>query len=267
MSAATPTADPDARPPLTRARIRWEIGIVLALGLGQSAVYAIVALAYRLTREEALGDQSATLNPSLSDREIFDLIYQVLGIAFALAPVLLVCYLLWAPNRPHLGALGLDGTRVVRDVSWGTGLVLAVGIPGLAFYAVGRALGLFVAVNPAGLGDHWWTIPILLLSAARAAIQEEFVVLGYLFERLRRLGWGTWPIILATSVFRASYHLYQGPGAFIGNLVMGLAFGWLFARTGRLLPFVAAHFLIDAVVFVGYPLAASWWPGLFGLPG
>lgn len=267
MSGPAPLAHADAPPPLTRARIRWEIAIVLSLGLGQSAIYAVVALVYRLTREEALSDQTATLNPSLSDREVFDLIYQVLGIAFALAPVLLVCYLLWSPRRPHLRALGLDGTRVGRDIAWGTGLVLAVGIPGLAFYAVGRALGLFVAVNPGGLGDHWWTVPILLLSAARAAVQEEFVVLGYLFERLRRLGWGPWPIILATSLFRASYHLYQGPGAFIGNLVMGLAFGYLFHRTGRLMPFLAAHFVIDAAVFVGYPLAAGWWPGLFGLPG
>ncbi len=267
MSATAADALPDARPPLTRARIRWEIAIVLALGLGQSAVYAIVALAYRLTSEVSLGDQTATLNPPRSDREIFDLIYQLLSIAFALAPVLLVCYLLWSPRRPHLAALGLDGTRRVRDVAWGVGLVLAVGIPGLAFYALGRALGLFVAVNPAGLGDHWWTVPVLLLAAARAAIQEEFVVLGYLFERLRRLGWGPWAIILATAVFRASYHLYQGPGAFIGNLVMGIAFGWLYQRTGRLLPFLAAHFAIDAAVFIGYPLAAGWWPGLFGLPG
>lgn len=251
----------------SRARLWWEIAIVLALGLGQSAVYAIVALAYRLTRETALGEQSTTLNPPRSDTEVFDLIYQLLAITFALAPVALVCFLLWSPRRPHLERLGLDGTRVGRDIAWGVGLVVAVGVPGLALYAGGRALGLFVAVNPAGLGDYWWTIPVLLLSAARAALQEEFVVLGYLFTRLRQLGWGVWPIIVATSVLRASYHLYQGPGAFIGNLLMGLLFGALYARTGRLLPFLVAHFLVNAVVFIGYPLAAAWWPALFGLPG
>ena len=240
---------------------------MLALGLGQSAVYAIVALAYRLSSEVALGDQSTTLNPSRSDREFFDLLYQLLSIVFALAPVLLVCFLLWAPRRPHLAALGLDGTRVGRDIGWGAGLVAAIGIPGLALYLAGRAAGLFVAVQPTGLGDYWWTVPVLLLSAARAAIQEEFVVLGYLFARLRQLGWGTWPIIIATSVFRASYHLYQGPGAFIGNLAMGLLFGFLYARTGRLLPFLVAHFLLDATIFVGYPWAAATWPALFGLPG
>lgn len=233
---------------------------MLALGLGESAIYSIVQLAYRLTDTTPLADQTTTLNPSRSDREVFDLIYQVLGIGFSIVPVLLVCFLLWQNARPHLGRLGLDGTRVGRDVGHGILLVLAIGIPGLALYVGGRMLGLFVAVDPGGLDAHWWTVPILLLSAARASIMEEFVVLGYLFFRLRQLGWGMWPIIIATSVLRASYHLYQGPGAFIGNLAMGLLFGWLFARGGRLLPFLVAHFLIDAAAFVGYPLVAPLLP-------
>lgn len=239
---------------------------MLALGLGESAVYAIVQFAYRVTDPTPLAEQTATLNPSRSDREAFDLIYQVLGIAFSIVPVLLVCFLLWQASRPHLSRLGLDGTRVGRDTGRGILLVLAIGIPGLALYLGGRMLGLFVTVIPGGLEDHWWTVPVLLLSAARASIMEEFVVLGYLFFRLKQLGWGIWPIIIATSVLRASYHLYQGPGAFVGNLAMGLLFGWLFARTGRLLPFLVAHFLIDAAAFVGYPWAAATFPALFGLP-
>ncbi|MCK3770380.1 CPBP family intramembrane glutamic endopeptidase [Microbacterium aerolatum] len=256
MTSAAPVPPP--APP--RGRIWWEIAIVLALGLGESAIYSIVQLAYRLTDVTPLADQTTTLNPSRSDREVFDLIYQVLGIGFSIVPVLLVCFLLWQNARPHLGRLGLDGTRVGRDVGHGILLVLAIGIPGLALYVGGRMLGLFVAVDPGGLDAHWWTVPILLLSAARASIMEEFVVLGYLFFRLRQLGWGMWPIIIATSVLRASYHLYQGPGAFIGNLAMGLLFGWLFARGGRLLPFLVAHFLIDAAAFVGYPLVAPLLP-------
>ncbi|MBS1697101.1 MAG: CPBP family intramembrane metalloprotease [Actinobacteria bacterium] len=263
MRIVLPLDPPDAPP---RARIGWEIAIVLALGLGQSAVYAVVQLLDRLTLSTPLADQTATLNPSQSSREVFDLVYQLLGIGFSVAPVLLVCFLLWRPARPHLGAVGLDGRRIGRDTGWGVLLVLAIGIPGLALYVGGRLTGLFVAVDPGAQSAYWWTIPVLLLSAARAAVQEEFVVLGYLFARLRQLGWGPWTIVLATSVLRAGYHLYQGPGAFIGNLGMGLLFGFLFLRTGRLLPFLVAHFLIDATVFVGYPWVATMWPALFGLP-
>jgi membrane protease YdiL (CAAX protease family) len=257
------------RNPLTpsRQRLWWEIAIVLSLGLGQSAVYAVVAIANRLTREESLGSQTATLNPSLSDREIFDLIYQLLDIAFSLAPVLLVCFLLWMPTRPHLSRLGLAGVRPASDGIRGISLALIIGLGGLGVYLGARALDLGVAVNPAGLDAHWWTVPVLLLSALRAGLQEEIVVLGYLFARLRDVGWGTWQIILGAALLRGTYHLYQGFGGFVGNVIMGVIFGWLYTRWGRVLPFVIAHVVIDAAIFVGYPWAAATFPALFGLPG
>ena len=252
---------------MPRRRIAWELVIVLGLSLGQSAVYSIVAIVNRSTREQPLAQQTATLNPVLDSREIFDLVYQLLGIAFDLMPVLLVCWLLWSATRPHLGRLGVSFDRPARDAGWGAVLALAIGAGGLVVSLAGRALGRTVAVNPAGLTDHWWTVPILLLSAGRAAILEEVVMIGYLFARLRDLGWRTWPIILLSAVIRGSYHLYQGWGSFVGNVLMGVVFGWIYARWGRVLPLVVAHFLIDAAVFVGYPFVAAAWPALFGLPG
>ena len=56
---------------------------------------------------------------------------------------------------------------------------------------------------------------------------------------------------------RGSYHLYQGFGAFIGNVVMGLVFGEWFRRRGRVMPLVIAHTLLDIVAFVGYQLFAG----------
>jgi membrane protease YdiL (CAAX protease family) len=44
---------------------------------------------------------------------------------------------------------------------------------------------------------------------------------------------------------------------------MGMLFGWLYDRYGRILPLVIAHFLIDAAIFVGYSWAASTFKGLF----
>jgi len=78
----------------SRRRIWWEVTLVLAVSLGQSAVYAIVSLADSLTRSTPLSHQTATLNPSLSNREVFDLIYQLLALVFDVVPVVLVCYLL-----------------------------------------------------------------------------------------------------------------------------------------------------------------------------
>ncbi len=159
--------------------------------------------------------------------------------------------------------ISVDSASTARDPRNGIGLALLIGVPGLALYLAGRALGLTVTVVPAALDEYWWTVPVLLLSAARAGIVEEVIVVGYLFARLRDLRWGLWAIILTSALLRATYHLYQGFGAFVGNFVMGLVFGWLYTRYGRLLPLVIAHTLIDAAVFVGYAWAATTFPGVF----
>lgn len=251
---------PAAAPIGSRSRIRWELAIVLGLSLGASAAYAIVGILNRMTREVALSQQTATLNTSLSSRPVFDLIYQLMGIFFDLVPVALVAFLLWQSTRPHLSRLGLDLRRPGRDALGGLALALAIGIPGLGVYLLGRELGMTVTVVPTALDAHWWTVPVLLLSAIRAGVTEEIIGIGYLFARLRDLGWGSWRIILATAVFRGAYHLYQGFGAFIGNIAMGVLFGWLYTRFGRVLPLVIAHTIIDAVVFVGYPWAVGVFP-------
>ena len=58
-------------------------------------------------------------------------------------------------------------------------------------------------------------------------------------------------------MLRGAYHLYQGFGAGLGNLVMGLVFGYVWRRTGRLWPLIIAHGIIDSVAFVGYALLAG----------
>ncbi len=70
--------------------------------------------------------------------------------------------------------------------------------------------GIGVGVEASALDPYWWTIPVLVLRALLAGIQEEVIVLGYLFARLGDLGWNRWAIIAASALFRGSYHLYQG---------------------------------------------------------
>lgn len=258
---------------MSRARIRAEIAIVLSLSLGASAVYSIVSLANKLTQQTALNQQASKLNQSLAEGPEFDLIYQLLAVAFGLAPVALVIFLTWRANRPHLADLGLAAGGLFQTIPkplwWmrdtGSGILLAacIGIPGLALYVAARALGLNTHVIPANLEAYWWTVPVLILAALKAALLEEIIVVGYLFNRLRMLSWRPWAIIAASAVLRGSYHLYQGFGGFIGNVAMGLVFGWVYKRWGRLLPLVIAHWILDIASFVGYAWAASTWPALF----
>jgi len=95
------------------------------------------------------------------------------------------------------------------------------------------------------------------------ASAEELLVVGYLITRLRQLGSGEGGAVLASAVLRGSYHLYQGFGGFVGNLVMGLVFGRVWQRTNRLWALITAHSLIDVTAFVGYALLHShvaWLP-------
>ncbi len=264
-SLQTPPADlpPTFGNAPTRGRIVGEILLVLGVSLGISSLYAIVELVDASTRTTTLSQQSTTIIQSQSDRPTFDLIYQLLEIASDLVPVALVIYILWQAARPHLARLGVDFRKPVSDAGWGVLLALVIGGGGIGVYLGARALGIAVSVAPDNLSAEWWTVPVLLLWALRAALQEEFIVIGYLYPRLRELGWGKWRIIVLTAVFRGSYHLYQGYGAFVGNFIMGMIFGWLYYRYGRLLPFVIAHFLIDAATFVGYGWAHQAFPALF----
>ena len=87
-------------------------------------------------------------------------------------------------------------------------------------------------------------------------------MLGFLFERLRDLAWKPWTMVVVSALIRGSYHLYQGYGGFVGNVVMGLVFGWAYLRWKRVMPLVVAHVLLDIVSFVGYALAKQYLPFL-----
>jgi membrane protease YdiL (CAAX protease family) len=262
----SPTGPLDVRittDPAARTRLWWEISIVLAVTVGQSALYSVLSLVRASLRTTPIGQQQTQLNPN-RDAEIFwNVLYQFLGIVFGLALVALVVYLMWEPGQNALRRLGLDFTRFGGDIGRGILLAAVIGVPGLGLYAVSRVLGLNVAVVASPLDAAWWTVPLLVLAALRAGLTEEVIFIGYLFDRLRRLGWSWWAIILSTAALRGAYHAYQGVGAIVGNFVMGVVFGWCYRRWGRVMPLVIAHTLLDIVAFVGYPLAAALWPGVF----
>ena len=248
---------------LTPRQIRWEIFVVFAVSLGASGLYAFVSLIGSLTAPKALGQQQAVLNGSLAPgRPLLDLFLQLTNIAIGFAPVVLVFYLM---SRSGEGPsdLGLDTSQPGRDVLRGAILAALIGGSGLALYLAAYKLGFALNVVAESLPAVWWRIPVLVLSAAHNGILEEIVVLGYLLNRLEQLGMRPSRAIALSAVLRGSYHLYQGFGGFIGNAIMGVIFGILYKRWGRVTPMLIAHTLIDTGAFVGYATLhghVSWLP-------
>lgn len=255
-----PSAVPAVTEPRERRGLRIEITLVLLVTLGMSGLRSLVSLLDSLASTVPLAQQTVAINVPQARAGYLDLVGQLLGVTRLVAWGALGIFLLWR-SRSTLASLGIDRTRLGRDGAWGAGLAALVGVPGLGLYLVARALNLNLTVAPSTLNSAWWTVPVLVLSAAANAWAEEALVVAYLLTRLRQLGVGENGSLLASALLRGSYHLYQGFGGFLGNVVLGLLFGRLWQRTGRLWPLVVAHTIIDVVAFVGYALLAphvSW---------
>lgn len=241
---------------MTKRVLVIETILVLGLSLGKSAVYSLLAIADRLTRPTPLGDQTSSLNNSVTpDRGWLDFCYQLVGNLFPFFVVALCIYLVSHINPPdEHRALGLQTDKLGRDAVWGIGLAAAIGIPGLAFYLFAKHIGINTTVAAGNLTQTWWAIPMYVLAAFMNGALEEVVMIGYLFARWRQIGFKPGAIIIVSALIRGCYHLYQGFGGAIGNLVMGIAFGYLYHKTRRVWPLIAAHTLLDIVSFVGYAL-------------
>jgi membrane protease YdiL (CAAX protease family) len=243
----------DARVPapgLSRRLLAEEVVVVLSLSLLASAVFAILSFLEAPLR----GQTVVSVNPNPHIEQ------QVFRLLFGLAPVWLVVYLVRRDGE-GLGDLGLAFDRPLEDLLRGLALFAVVAVGGIGIYLGAVALGLNRFVVPVPPLGHWWTIPILVLTAAEAALLEEIVVVAYLVTRLRQLGLTEIAAIGSSALLRGTYHLYQGWGGFAGNLVMGLLFGLFFVRTRRAWPIVIAHFLLDVGAGVGYIVFRTHLPG------
>ncbi|MBF6350044.1 MULTISPECIES: CPBP family intramembrane glutamic endopeptidase [Nocardia] len=242
--------------------IRLEILVVLGVTFGLSGINAALSLLESALAPGGVGAQTVALNSSRTTHAALDLLFQLLGVVRLAAWAGLALYLLW---RSGLGprAIGLTRTRFRSDVLHGVVLAAVIGLPGLGLYLIAQALGINVTIVPDALADHWWRMPALVLSACANSGAEEIVVVAYLLTRLRALGWSDNSALAASALLRGSYHLYQGLGGGIGNVVMGVIFGRYWQRSGRLWPLVIAHAVIDVVAYIGYGVLrgrVSWLP-------
>jgi membrane protease YdiL (CAAX protease family) len=237
-----------------RRSLRLEVLIVLSVTFGLSAATAALQLADSVLR--GLSSQRIPLNPKRSYFDVIDLGLNASVVVQLLAWGALGLYLLWRTGSAPAD-VGLARFKWRPDLLGGVGLAAIIGLPGLALYLAARALHVNASVIPSGLGDTWWRVPMLVLTAFADGWAEEVIVVGYLLTRSSQLGVGPRAALAWSSLLRGGYHLYQGFGAGLGNLVMGLVFGYAWQRTGRLWPLVIAHGVIDTVAFVGYALLAG----------
>ncbi|MGH3408958.1 MAG: CPBP family intramembrane glutamate endopeptidase, partial [Streptosporangiaceae bacterium] len=127
--ALTEKEDTSLRLPPPRL-LRWEVFAVLALSLGASALNALLSLIGSLLETKSLSSQAATLVGPAAPNPWLDLAYQIAFIAEALAPVLLVLYLLYrSGERPS--DIGLDASQPGKDIARGAVLAAVIGGAGL----------------------------------------------------------------------------------------------------------------------------------------
>ena len=227
---------------------------MLGVSLGLSGIYALLSyLRAELTVKGGISATTAMVASGARTSYVWlDLAYDLTGLIQGLMPVLLALVLLSRDPATTGFGIGLVRRPARRDLLQGLGFAALIGIPGLVLVWVAHQLGVSAQLAVVDVPDTWYRVPLLLLQAAQNGALEEIVVVGYLLTRLRQMGWSDGRALGASAVLRGSYHLYQGLGGFVGNLVMGLIFAWWFQRTRRVLPLVVAHFLLDTFAFVGY---------------
>ncbi len=179
---------------------------------------------------------------------------------------------IWATNAAQW--LGVDyGTKVLvialvlahsdarrallRGAGWprpiwlalvGTIAVTAISIAGLAWidergYDAATALQAFPRID-----QTWLVVFDLTVGLALTAVAEELV-----FRRLYLDAFGArlspLPLYVLSAAVFAAVHWSIGLGTVAGTFVVGLMLLWLTRRTGSVLPAIAAHYVINLVLF------------------
>ena len=108
----------------------------------------------------------------------------------------------------------------------------------------------FSAIDPAGarqmaddrqVGDV--SAAVVLLVSSLNPVFEEFLLLGYTFNALeQQTSWLPWAISLS---LRVGSHAYQGKGALVSILPLGVVLTAYYAGTRRIWPVVIAHAALD----------------------
>jgi hypothetical protein len=179
----------------------------------------------------------------------------------AFVPLSAILVLLWAERSgTPLSALGF-----VRPKSWVRTVFVGVAF-GIALKFLMKAVVMpLLAADPINQTYHYLAgnrsaLPGMLYSIIiGAGFGEETLFRGFLFERLGRcLGPGTNAktliVLLTAGLFGLAHYLEQGIPGVQQGMIVGLAFGAIFAVTGRIFMLMIAHAAFDLTA-----LAMIYW--------
>jgi membrane protease YdiL (CAAX protease family) len=180
---------------------------------------------------------------------------------YPVAPAAVLLTLLWARwSRTPLRALGF-----VRPASWARTVLFGI-VLGVVFKCVMKAIVMpLLGADPINHVFHYLVGNRAALPGAvyamvvGAGFGEETVFRGFLFERFRTLfGSGTLArtatVVITAAGFAAAHYSLQGLAGTEQAAIVGLVFGTIFARTGRIWLLVIAHGAFDLTA-----LAMIYW--------
>jgi len=155
----------------------------------------------------------------------------------------------------RLSHVPLRDYLALRWPSWRQ-LGLGVGVLALTLFCAGLAAELTGQQTPDFIGDTFESaraagmLPLLVFSFVfLAPLQEEVLFRGFLYRGFAP-ALGMWPAILLISAMWAITHV-QYQWFFVGEIfALGIAFGWLRAKTGSLLLTFILHATVNAMAIL-----------------
>lgn len=159
-------------------------------------------------------------------------------------------------NGENLGmdSLGLHSRHWGKSVLHAILLVVVCFVALLGCIALLQLFGISFGDNENAHKYDQISLWVMTLVVVRAGIVEELFYRGYIIERLEKLT-GSWVafLLIPTLIF-GLLHYKQGIGGILISFVLGLIFAVYYWKTRDLKTTIMAHFLVDFIPNVLFPL-------------
>jgi membrane protease YdiL (CAAX protease family) len=173
-----------------------------------------------------------------------------------LAILALTGILLWivtAREKLPLSSIGLRFDRPGRSLLWGVGLAVALFALLIGILAVYSTLGIKYGEGGKIAPSLW----VAFLTVIRAGISEEVFYRGFALERIESLSGSKWIAAAVTLLVFAGFHYRQGPAGIFIAFAVGAAITLFYLWKRDLLAAIIAHFLVDFLPNVLFPLLGA----------